>query len=264
MNFKSKTVLITGSNRGIGLALAKRFANEHCHLILTMRKAQPLLQKQLLSAGAQSVQIFELDLLQPVKIEEFLVETKKLSVDVLVNNAGLLCGGLLEQQNMSEIYQMMQVNLLALIHLTHGLLPTLLTRPEALIINNASVSGIMHFPCATTYSASKSAVLAFTESLKSELVGTSIKTLLMITSGVKTRMFDEIPKLYGDHLDLSITSGFITAEKWADCVVRAAIKDLEVVYPPHALTHLSLATAKHFPKIFNRFISQKFTRLKLP
>ncbi len=261
MKFKNKTVLITGSNRGIGYALAERFGQENSHLILTMRKVDSQIEKHMLSKGAASVKLIELDLSQPEKIDQFLIDAPKFKIDVLVNNAGLLTGGLLEKQNMPEIYQMMQVNLLAVIHLTHGLLPHLLTRPEALIINNASVTAIMHFPCATTYAASKAAIIAFTDCLKTELSGTSVKTLVMITPGVKTRMFDEIPKLYGDNLELSMLESFVSAEQWSDDVVRAAQAGASLVFPPSKNTQIGLGIAQHFPRLFSGLISKKFRRI---
>jgi short-subunit dehydrogenase len=260
MNFENKTVLITGSNRGIGYALAERFSQANAHMILTMRQIDSEIEQHMLDKGAASVKLIELDLSRPEKIENFLVDAEKLKIDVLVNNAGLLTGGLLEKQKMSEIYQMMQVNLLAVIHLTHGLLPHLIKRPEAMIINNASVTGIMHFPCATTYAASKAAVIAFTDCLKTELNGTSVKTLVMITPGVKTRMFDEIPKLYGDNLELSMLESFVTPEQWANDVVKSAEAGESVAYPPSQITQFGLGVARHFPKLFSGLINKKFQR----
>jgi short-subunit dehydrogenase len=260
MKFKNKTILITGSNRGIGYALAERFAQENSHLILTMRKVDSEIEKHMLSKGAASVKLIELDLSQPEKIDQFLADAAKLKIDVLVNNAGLLTGGLLEKQKMSEIYQMMQVNLLAVIHLTHGLLPHLMKQPEALIINNASVTAIMHFPCATTYAASKAAIIAFTDCLKTELRGTSVQTLVMITPGVKTRMFDEIPKLYGDNLELSMLESFVTPEQWSDDVVKAAQAGASLALPPSPITQFGIGIAQHFPKLFSGLINKKFRR----
>src|SRR5690606_35695070 len=101
-------------------------------------------------------------------------------------------GGLLEDQPIDSIYSMFQVNLVGLIHLTHGMMKHILKRPEAMIVNNSSVSGVMHLPCTTTYTAAKTGVVAFSSSLRQDLKGTNVKVLTLITPGVKTRMFDDI------------------------------------------------------------------------
>ena len=102
-------------------------------------------------------------------------------MDVLVNNAGLMTGGLLEEQDVDDIYAMFQVNLVALVHLTRLLLPAMLERRRGMIVNNASISGYAWFPSATTYAAAKTGVVAFSESLGRELKGTGVGVLHLVT-----------------------------------------------------------------------------------
>ena len=70
-------------------------------------------------------------------------------VDLLVNNAGQMTGGLLEEQDMEAVYAMFQVNLVAVAHLTSRVLPGMLARGRGTIVNNASISGYAYFPAAT-------------------------------------------------------------------------------------------------------------------
>ena len=97
-------------------------------------------------------------------------------MDLLVNNAGLMTGGLLEEQDVDEIYAMFQVNLVAVVHLTSLLLPAMLERGRGKIVNNASISGYAWFPAASTYAAAKTGVVAFSESLRRELKGTGVES----------------------------------------------------------------------------------------
>ena len=90
-------------------------------------------------------------------------------VDLLVNNAGQMTGGLLEEQDMDAVYAMFQVNLVAVAHLTAACCRGMLARGRGTIVNNASISGYAYFPAASTYAASKAGVVALSESLRREL-----------------------------------------------------------------------------------------------
>ncbi len=260
METKGKHILITGSNRGIGLAMAKRAARESMHVHLLNRSENGDVQKELESLGAPSVHQWKIDMGSPTEIEAFADRFKesKFDCDILMNNAGQLTGGLLEEQPMQSIQSMIQVNLIGLIHLTKVMLPQMLKRPQAKIINNSSVSGLMYLPCASTYAASKAGVVAFTESMRNELEGTSVSTLLMITPGVKTRMYDEISDLYGGHLDLKFLNS-IPAEQWIDKVF-GAVKDDRAVCWPSGQSYFGVKLGQHWPAVLARFVKPYFKR----
>lgn len=257
---KDSYVLVTGASRGIGKSLAKAFAQEQCHLLITLRKPDIELQNELLSLGAKSVKVYIADFATRQGVDQFcqlIVETNQ-KVDILVNNAGLLTGGLLEEQNLDDIYSMIQVNLLAVIQLCHFFIPRMIAAGRGKIVNNASVSGKMFIPCANTYAASKAGVVALTESLQGELSGTPVSTLLLITPGVKTEMYDQISDQYGKNLDLSFLSS-IPSEEWARKVVDAVKNDQTHLYPSGA-TSMGVFMGHHMPQLFRKIILKKFKR----
>ena len=258
MEIRDHHILITGANRGIGKAVALRLAEDKAHLHLAIRTKDEKLKNELLEAGAASVEIYEADFSSSEKVEQFLKKIAKVEIDILFNNAGQLTGGLLEEQKLEDIFSMLQVNVNALIHLTHAILPKMLQRKKGKIINHASVSAVMNFPSDSTYSASKAAVLAFTNCLRAELKGTGVSTLALITPGVDTRMFNEIPKIYGNNLDLKFLSS-IPSKKYADMVREAILEDLEIL-KPHGLTGLGLVTAQYLPNIFEKLKLSRFKR----
>ncbi len=258
MNLKGQVVLLTGASRGIGLALAQSLAGRGAKLHLVSRRFAPEMKADLEQRGAESVRLWEKDLSIMSQADELARALEGESIDVLINNAGLLTGGLLEEQDPDAIDQMLMVNVHAVIRLTRKLLPHMLARRSGKIVNNASVSGKMFFPCASTYAASKAAVVAFTESLKQELRGTGVSTLLLITPGVKTAMYDEIQDLYGGHLDLSFMNS-IPAEEWAERVVRAIEDDEDTLWPTGS-SHLGVKFAHHLPALFERVVRPKFKR----
>ncbi|MBY0452818.1 MAG: SDR family NAD(P)-dependent oxidoreductase, partial [Bdellovibrionaceae bacterium] len=174
MQVQDQVVLITGANRGIGLAFAEACARDKAHLLLAIRKNDGELISQLKSLGAPSVEIIETDLVTRAGVEQLAQNIQGRRVDVLFNNAGLLTGGLLEEQNLDEIYNMIQVNISALIHLSRAAIPGMVQRKSGKIINHASVSAVMHLPSTSTYSAGKAAVWAFTDCLQQELKGTGV------------------------------------------------------------------------------------------
>lgn len=257
MKISDSKVLITGSNRGIGLALAREMAKRGAHLHLQMRSEVPTLAEELRKSGAPSVKIWVADLSVRNQIEKWLSQLQNENIDILINNAGQLTGGLLEKQNIDEIYSMFQVNINALVHLTHGLVPGMIERRRGKVVNHSSVSAIMHFPCASTYAASKAAVLAFTDCLQLELQGTGVSALCLVTPGIQTRMFNEIEKKYGQNLEVPKDS--IPPEMYA-VQICDAIENDDVVLSPSGATGLGLAVAKHIPWLFRKAAAARFHR----
>ncbi len=264
MKIEGARVLVTGGNRGIGLSLAKAFAAEGARVWIGVRNpdAQDVvlaLSEIRESAKGAAVEAIRLDMASREKIEFALPAILKLELDILVNNAGQLTGGLLEEQTLDDIYQMFQVNLVGLTHLTHSVLPGMLLRKRGKIVNNASVSGIMNFPLASTYSAAKSGVVALTACLANELRGSGVSTLTMITPGVKTRMFDEIKVRYGDKMDLSLFEGSVEPAVWSREVIDAIRDDRDMLMPGGA-TRAGVFFARHLPRLFGAAVASKFSR----
>ncbi len=257
MQIAHKYVLITGANRGIGQAFAEICAKEKAHLLLAIRKNDPKLIADLKSLGASSVQILECDLITREGVEALAHKMQNFEIDLLFNNAGQLTGGLIETQSLDDIYKMFQVNINALVHLTKAVIPQMLKRKTGKIINHASVSAVMHFPCASTYAASKAAVWAFTDCIEQELKGTGVSTLCLFTPGIKTRMFDQIDELYSKNID--VVNDSIPPAEYAAKILNAVKKDWTYLEPKGA-TGIAFQVAQHFKGLFNWGVGQKFKR----
>ncbi|KYG68278.1 short-chain dehydrogenase [Bdellovibrio bacteriovorus] len=257
MEITNRHILITGASRGIGKAFAKMCAEDKANLHLVMRQSDDSLVKELQAAGAKSVTVWEADLSTRQGVDALLHNLKETSIDILFNNAGMLTGGLIEEQPLDDIYKMFQVNVNALVHLTHGLLPGMLERKRGKIINNSSVSAYMHFPCASTYAASKAAVMAFTDCIRMELKDTGVTTLLLVTPGIKTRMFDEIETLYSKNFVIPTES--ISPAKYAQMIREAILHDIEVL-EPSGLTGVGLKIAKFVKPLFDIEVGRRFKR----
>jgi uncharacterized protein len=257
MKLKGTHFVVTGGNRGIGLAVSEMAAKAGAHLHIASRSLDSSIPKKLQKLGAASVNILPCDLSSREGTEALAETLGQLEVDILFNNAGLLTGGLLEEQPLDEIYSMFQVNINALVHLSRAVIPGMVQRGRGKIINNSSVSAFMHFPCASTYAASKAAVVAFTDCLEAELQETGVSTLCLITPGIKTRMFDEIAKKYGKNFKVPTDS--ISPELYAE-KIRTAIEKDERMLLPQGATGLGLFFARYLNPMFRSAVGKKFKR----
>jgi uncharacterized protein len=233
MELTGTTVLVTGANRGIGRAIAERLAREPVAEIL-LGARDPATVAPLAKGRAIAV-----DLSSREAIDRSCAGLP--AVDVLVNNAGLMTGGLLEEQDVEDVYAMFQVNLVAVAHLTARVLPAMLERGRGLIVNNASISGYAWFPAASTYAAAKAGVVALSESLRRELAPAGIEVMHLVTPGVQTDMLDATREAYGGHMDTGDWPS-VTPQAWADKVVKAMKRGDHVVGPGGRLAFAKLAS----------------------
>lgn len=226
MELKGKTAIVTGANGGLGEAFVKALTKEGAKVFAGVRT--PAKYK----APHKKITPIAIDLSSPASINASIDANPEAfsNTDVLINNAGALAVGLLEELNEDEIYNALQVNLAGLIHLTKAVLPGMIERDSGYIINNASFSGYVYMPMATVYAASKAGVVAFSESLRRELDPTGVNVMHLITPGVDTGMLDATEDKYGDHFD---TSGWdkIKPDEWAEKMIDAIKKDASVVQP---------------------------------
>lgn len=257
MKIENSHFVITGGNRGIGLAVSEMAARCGAHVYIAARSIDPAIENQLKKLGASSVHFLKCDLSTRDGVGHLAETLKKIEVDFLFNNAGLLTGGLIEEQPLDEIYSMFQVNVNALVHLTRAVIPGMIERRRGKIINNSSVSAFMHFPCASTYAASKAAVVAFTDCIEIELSGTGVSTLCLVTPGIKTRMFDEIETKYAKNFEIPQDS--ISPEDYAIKIKSAIIADEKYLLPDGA-TSVGLWVARYLSPLFRSAVKKKFHR----
>jgi len=239
MDLQGQTALVTGSSRGIGRAIAEELAARPLDLLLCGVRSDDHAPPAAPPGGAREVRAVRLDLSTRESIEEAAAGLRPL--DLLVNNAGLMTGGLLEEQETDDIYAMFQVNLVGLVHLTKLIVPGMVERGRGTIVNNASISGYAWFPAATTYAAAKTGVVAFSEALRRELAGTGVKVLHLVTPGVDTDMLDATREVYGRHMDADSWSD-TSPEEWAAKTVRAVERGDHVLGPGGRLALAKLAS----------------------
>lgn len=192
--YQDHTALITGASTGIGAQFARQLAARGMHLILTARNQEALqkLATELREAHGVQIDVFPLDLSEPSAPAEIFSHVKELgwNVDLLINNAGFLTYGPFQtidaQQEQAEI----QVNIAALVGLTHQFLPGMLTRKLGAVINVASLAGFQPIPYMTVYAATKAFVISFSLGLAEECRGRNIRIQALCPGTTKTEIFE--------------------------------------------------------------------------
>ena len=178
MDHKARTALITGASGGIGYELAKLFAKDNYDLVLVARSGDKLNQVagQLREQFGVNVKTMALDLAAN-KAATILFEHLKsegLTVDVLVNNAGFGLFGEFAEMAEEEVLRQIQLNVVALTHLTRLFLPAMIARRQGKIMNVASTAAFQPGPLMAVYYATKAYVLSFSEALANEVAGTGV------------------------------------------------------------------------------------------
>jgi NADP-dependent 3-hydroxy acid dehydrogenase YdfG len=243
MQFKGKTVIVTGASAGFGCAIAKAFAREGARLIIVARREDRLeeLARELQQTYQTEVYSLILDVSEDEKVREQLSSLPApFNVpDILVNNAGLVRGlGKLWEVTPEEWNQMIDTNIKGVLSVTSQILPIMLEANKGHIINVGSISGYDTYPGGGVYCATKFAVRALTETLRKELVATPLR-VSMISPGIAETEFSMV-RFYGNKQkadDVYKNIQALKAEDIAEMVIfiasrppHVAIADL-IVYP---------------------------------
>lgn len=170
-DIESKTALITGGAKGIGLAAAKRLAAENCRLILWDMDEHALSHAAdvLSSFGVRVIaEVCDITKVEASRKHLESAVSKTGPVDLLVNNAGFVSGKHLHEMEQSDIERSVTVNLTALVNLTRLVIPGMYENNFGFIVNLSSAAGILGVARLPVYSATKWAVWGFSEALRHE------------------------------------------------------------------------------------------------
>lgn len=244
-NSKGKWALVTGASGGIGLELARIHAAHGGNLVLVARKLEVLeaLKQQLQEQYKVNVLVFGMDLSQP-ESPNVLADRLSLAgveVDYLINNAGFGIFGAFAENPWEREYEMMQLNMVSLTHLTKLVIPSMKRKGQGRILNVSSVAAFQPGPGMAIYFASKAYVLSFSEAIAKELkpFGISVTALcpgptesgFMAASGMENS-----PLIKGRKLP--------SAEEVAKFGYRAMLKGQAVAIP--GIQNFLLALAPRF------------------
>lgn len=260
MEIEGKNVCITGATGAIGRALAERAAALGARVHLVLRCEDPALDSALHRLGAAEVRSWVLDLSSPGDIERCVARWRQEGgiPDVLINNAGVAAGGLLEEHSVEQIEQLVAVNFLGLVLLTRLVLPDMLARGSGLVVNHAGLPGYLPQPCGAVYAASKAGVVAFTRGLELELNGTGVSTLILATPGVDTPLYTRVYTQVSDRFDIGCHD-LLRPEQLAQHVFLAIAQNRREWWDS-ALRRLQVRIVRFFPALYDAAVRKRFSR----
>ena len=189
----SKTVIVTGANRGIGKGIALRFAKEGYNVAAFARDKNTLVKSvdEIKSLGVIAEQY-----LGDVSDEKFVSDSVKKvikkfgAVDVLINNAGTRVFKKIVDASLDDFKKQVDANVYGIFNFTHEVLPYMIDKKHGNIINIASLAGKNAFVTGAMYSATKHAVLGFTKSLMLEVREYNIRVAAVCPGSVDTEFFE--------------------------------------------------------------------------
>ena len=186
----SETVLVTGATGGLGEAFAEIYAGRGCTLVLTARSAERLsaLREKLEKTYHVPVHVCPADLSKAGAAEEVFrfVQEQGLSVDVLINNAGFGDAGCFAERPWQKQADMVQVNITALMELTHCFLGPMLAKGSGKILNLSSVAAFSAGPEMSVYYASMAFVRSFSEAVAEEVKGSGVTVTALCPGPTRT------------------------------------------------------------------------------
>lgn len=193
---ENRYVMITGSNRGIGSAVMRKFAANGYNIYAHARVVSPEFDELTGSVRAEygvEVEPVCFDLTDSEGMEAAMrgIIRGKKGLDVLVNNAGVMHSGLFQMTELETVRRVFDVNLFAVMELTQWALKIMARKKHGSIVNLSSITGLDLGPGQCAYGVSKAAVAAFTQTLASEVRNYGIRVNAVAPGIADTRMADE-------------------------------------------------------------------------
>jgi short-subunit dehydrogenase len=217
MNLSDARIVITGAAGGIGSATAARLALAGAKLVVTDLEQEPLDRLAAILGRPATLAALAADLTSEAGRASLVAAAREHEANVVINAAGTNPFGLFAEQTPREIATAFSINTVAPLLLCHALLPLLLERPSAHIVNIGSTFGSIGFPGFAAYSATKFAVRGFSEALRRELADTRIRVHYVAPRATKTALATDRVRA----LNAELGVGMDTPQAVAAAIVRA-------------------------------------------
>lgn len=188
-------VIITGTSKGLGKAIAEKFAEAGHHLIICSRneKLLSITKNELLQKNTNCrVEMLAVDLSKKENVIAFGKFCLQFGTpDVLINNAGSFVPGSIHTEQEGALEEMMETNLYSAYHITRKLLPKMMEAKSGHIFNMCSIASIQAYPNGGSYSLSKWALLGLTKNLREEMKPYNVKVTAIIPGAAYTDSWSE-------------------------------------------------------------------------
>lgn len=198
MLLENKTAIVTGATRGIGRAIAIRFAREGCNVAFCGRQRNEamLAVEQELNAFGVKAKGYAYDVADYASAQAFVKEVLADfgNVDILINNAGITADSAVKRMTEEQFRRVLDVNLGSVFCMTKAIQPAMWKQGYGSIVNIGSVVGIAGNYNQANYAASKAAIIGFSKSCAKEFAARNIRVNVVAPGFVETEMTAEVPK----------------------------------------------------------------------
>lgn len=233
----SKTILITGAASGFGKIAAFKLAEKGHHVIATTQ-VYPQMSHLIREAAEKGIEL-TVDKLDVTSSRDIAYVLKKYDIDILISNAGIMEGGPIAEQPLELIRSMFDVNVFGALELAQGFIKKFVQQKKGKIVFTSSMGGLWTVPYVAAYCASKHALEAIAEGLKTELAPFNIKIATcnpgVFGTGFNDRGVDSIARWYDPAVNFTPASAFdgvadslahqLNPESMADVIVNVALDE---------------------------------------
>ena len=263
MDFKNKTVLITGASSGIGEALVNVFVNRGAKTIISGRNVAELTRVKNSSSNPANVEILVLDLANYNAIAQTIQNFFGIdgTVDILINNAGLSQRSMAIETALSVDEQLINTNLLGTIALTKAVLPFMLKNSTSQIVVISSVMGKLGAPLRSSYAAAKHGLHGFFDTLRAELKNNNLKVLMVCPGFVQTNISKNALVADGSHqgkMDEATAKGLST-DYVAQKIIRAIETNKAEIVVAGVREKLAVYLKRFAPSLLRRMVENAKT-----
>ena len=192
MLLNQKIAVVTGANRGLGKAVALRFAQEGAHILLLGRNEEGLRSvKQLIAQQGGRADVFTVDVTQAEEVTRVAAQIEEAygRIDILINNAGISIEQPLVDMEIDTWKKIIDTNLNAVAIMTKAFLPMMIRQKSGSIVNVGSGAGLRGLPGSCAYSASKAGVICLSQALGEEVRKHGIRVNVVCPGPIDTELF---------------------------------------------------------------------------
>lgn len=241
---KGNRIVITGGAKGFGKAMAMRFAQANWQILIadvSQEYAESTIE-DLKKAGAQNAHFILCDITKLQDAQSLYHKCMELwqGIDVLINNAGIYCGGTFADSSEENWLPVIETNLLGTMQVTHQFMKFFQQQKSGRIVNISSLSGVLPMPGSSAYSISKAGIFAFSQTLRHELRPYKVGVTVAVPNIFPTDIFKDgdIPnQSIRNSMESTMHLSSVTAEQVADRIYHAVTHDEYMVTTDEGLDY---------------------------
>jgi len=250
--------MITGASAGIGCEFARQLAPVATKMILVARRSDRLeaLESEL-KAINPDLELFgrPLDLRDRVKLKGFCdwLNESALSIDLLINNAGIGDHGPFVESDWERVGSMLEVNVDALTYLAYRILPAMRKAGKGAILNVGSVAGLLPLPNSAVYAATKAYVISFSEAIRAELRSSNISVTALCPGPVETEFLSRATRGTAPQKHTAPECFIVSAQEVVRQALEAIAHDRARVIPG-VTVNLAMSVIAFLPMFIKRLL----------